>query len=206
MVNRAGLDQAAAFIARHKALRGGELARVVGGYVLATFFDGDFEEFRRKSRSKPVRFRSLVARRELGFSAGRLCLLVRIGQQLRELPRDLGDSLSLSHHRALLPLCDLDLKRELAGAARWNSWSSHRLEQEVRGHLASGRVGRRPVGAFMKSLGQLRRSVAELQRVASMPVELSPLNRGDVGTLRETVELCRLVLADLAATLDALED
>ena len=83
MPDESELDQAADSIAPHKALRGAELARVVGDYVLATFFDGDFEEFRRKSRSKPVKFRSLVARRDLGFSAGRLCLLVRISQQLR---------------------------------------------------------------------------------------------------------------------------
>jgi hypothetical protein len=206
VLDHADLDHAAVFIARHKALRGAELARVVGDYVLAAFFDGDFAEFCRKSRSKPVKFRSLVARRELGFSAGRLCLLVRISQQLRELPQELGDALSLSHHRALLPLREPGLKRRLADAARRHRWSSHRLEEEVRGHLASCRAGRKPVGVLVRSLGQLNQSIREVQRAAAIPGELSRLHTGDLNALRESAQLCRDALAELATTLGEPED
>lgn len=202
MLDRAELDQAADFIARHKTLRGAELARVVGEYILETFFDGDYEEFCRKSRSKPVRFRSLAARRDLGVSTGRLCLLVRISRQLRELPRQQADSLSLSHHRALLPLHDAGHKRRLADAAHRGRWSSHRLEQEVRRHLASCRVGRKPVDSFVKSVRQLRRSAVGVQRAASAPGTVARLDHAGIAELRETAELFRTVLADLTAVLE----
>src|SRR5690606_28305997 len=110
--------------------------------------------------------------------------------------------LSLSHHRALLPIRNASLKRELADAALIGGWSSHRLEEEGRAHLGGCRVGRKPIDGVVRSVRQLRRSLFEVQCAASSPGALSELPYGELADLREAIQVCRNALADLVTALE----
>jgi hypothetical protein len=205
VLDRNQVEAAVAFIRRNARLEGPELARVVGGYVLAEFFADDFEQFRRHSRSKPVSFRALAARLDLPFSAGRLCTLIRISHQLREMAPEVADGLTLSHHRALLPLDDTSLKSKLAACARSQKWTRSRLEAEVRPHLRASRAGRKPRSAVahaVEKVAELAERIEVLSRDAKEVRQLGSDLQAISASLRQSVRRLDSVLGRLATNVD----
>jgi len=151
---------------RQTALRHGiEHAVEVRDHILATYFDGDFAAFVDPSRSKPRSFTTLCERQDLPYKHGTLYALVRIGQQVDELPPGLGRELGPSHHRALLPLADAQAKAALAQEAIERELTVAELEARVRAAKPPSRAGRPPLPAVVKRGLALQRAVADWQDV-----------------------------------------
>ena len=195
------LQEAVEFLRRERGRKGADLARVVGEYVLRVFFKGDYREFSRKSRSKPVMFRALLAHPDLPFSRSTLCTLVRVSQQLEKIPSEVAGRLSLAHHRALLPLEDDLLRQRLAKAAIRNSWTRERLEQEVRGLLPDKRVGRKPHTTITKAERQLSAATDLALDACDLQHELDRLDSDHLHRLVATVEDSRSRLAEVSERL-----
>lgn len=156
MLDRNRVDNAVRFINSCSRLPGLEMALAVGDFVLDTFFAGDFDRFCRLARSKPVAFRALLAHEDLAVRPATIYCLVRIARQVDELPPDVARRMSISHHRALLPVGDRRLKRKLARMALRENWTRDRLEAVVREQLPGERVGRKPIPAPVKLARQIR--------------------------------------------------
>ena len=144
------VDEAVRFINERTILSGLELAKEVGEYILDTFFDGDYANFTDTSRSKSTSFRALLERDDLLPGGATVYRFVRISQQLKLLPSEVATRLTLTHHRALLALPDLETKEALARRALDEDWSSQVLETEVRKLLPKSRAGRKPTPALAK--------------------------------------------------------
>jgi hypothetical protein len=189
------------FINSRRNLRGLDAVREVGSYVLTHFFADDFKRFSRRAKSKPVSFRLLLARQDLAIKPATIRALVRVHKQLDELPSELAEGLSLSHHRALLPLPTSDLKVTLGQAAMAGCWTRDRLEQEVRKRLCSERSGRKPVHAVVRLAPKLRRLASALAEEA-----LSSMHAGAVDDAMRGRVIAELEVAEqlLAKTLDRL--
>jgi len=91
------LDQAVAHINQLYIAKGLETARVIGEYVLTTFFGGDTETFRAKG-SKHTSFRALAEREDLHVSHVWIWRAVSVVDQLQLLPEDVAGSLPFTHH------------------------------------------------------------------------------------------------------------
>ncbi len=102
----------------------------IGRCLLRNFFAGDREAYRSKNR-RHRSFRELAKRRDLPFSASTLRVSIAVTVQLEQIPDEIGWQLSVSHHRALLPITDPELKTELARKAIMNRISVRDLEAEV---------------------------------------------------------------------------
>jgi hypothetical protein len=173
------VDQAVQEINRLYVAKGLETARVVGEYVLKTFFDGRPENLRKRGR-RHVSFRKLVEHEDLRVSHVFLWNAVRFVEQLRQLPGNIGTELPFSHHKLLLPVRDEQAKVALAKKAVENDLSTRELEEEVRkvrrGKGTKGGAGRRPLPAFVKAFARLA-AIAKLaasEKIGSMTFEHFP--------------------------------
>lgn len=176
-VDEATVNAAVAELNRLYSAKGLETARVMGEYVLQTFFDGKPENFHEKGK-KHVSFRKLADREDLLPSYSSLWNACSVVEQLRLLPPDLVNQLPLSHHKLLLPVRDPEAKAELARKAVEAHLGKREFEEEVKRlrekeneeREATGKrqAGRPPLPAFVKGLTKLRSAVA---LATSAPVE-----------------------------------
>jgi len=155
----ATVDHAVAWLNGAVNRRGLDLARDVHGYLLETFFGGSYEAFSDVNGLKPQSFVALCAREDLTLSHATLYSLVRVGEQLKVLPHEVAEALTVRHHRALLPLADVTEKRELAERAAAEGWTASELEAAVRGQRPESRRGRRPLPTAVKEVRALRRTI-----------------------------------------------
>lgn len=163
------LDEAVRFIHQTTILSGLDLARDVGRYVPDTFFDGDYASFANPSSGKEISFRALLERQDLLLGAATVYSFVRISHQLEYLPADLAARLTLSQHRALLPLPDPETRETLARRAVAEGWTVRHLMTEVRKRLPRSRRGRKPLPAFAKAIAKVAKTAAP-----SLVEELTP--------------------------------
>ena len=161
-VDEMALDQAVADLNRIYTTQGMETIRIVGEYVLERFFGGDPAVFRDRSK-KHLTFRQLAGRDDLQMSYSFVWKSVAVVHQLRVLPQDVAQALSMSHHIALLPVKDAGEKVRLAQAAADEGLGREALLARVKeARLAGGpasKAGRPALPAFVKAfrrLGKLR--------------------------------------------------
>lgn len=121
------LEGAVRFLQRAVHTSGLQLATQVSAYVIDTFFGGDPAGLSSKNPHKTASFAALCAHPDLPMGQATLYGLVRIGQQVRHLPPDLAESLSLSHHRALLTVDNAAHKQHVARLAVQHGWSVAQL-------------------------------------------------------------------------------
>ncbi len=159
LVDEGKLDEAVNFINRKTILSGLDLAREVGQYILDNFFDGDYQKFADPSSAKEGSFRALLSREDLLLGNTTLYNFVRVSHQLELLPSDLVDRLTLTQHRALLPLPDPKLKEKLARRALDQGWTSSVLEAEVSKHLPVSRRGRKPSPLVVKTIHRVAKAL-----------------------------------------------
>lgn len=146
------------------ALRHGiEHAVEVRDHVLGTYFDGDFAAFSDSRRNKSRSFRSLCEREDLPYKFATLYSLVRVGQQVDELPAGVGRALSPTHHRALLPLLDAEAKVRLAREAVDRELTVAQLEERVRANKPKSNAGRPALPPLVKQGHAVRRALAAVQ-------------------------------------------
>ncbi len=144
--------------------KGLETARLIGEYVLANFFGGDFEELRRNG-TKFNSFRKLAKREDLHVSYTFLWNSVAVVEQLGVLPSDLAEALPLSHHKLLLPVNDPQEKVEFAQQAIKKDLSKRQLEAEIKRHRRAEdrpRRGRRPLHPAVKALSRTRKAIDDI--------------------------------------------
>ena len=90
--------------------------------------------------------------------------------QLELLPADVIERLTLTHHRALLPLPDPKSKEELARRALDEGWPSDVLAAEVSKLLPASRRGRRPSPPFVKTIRRVAKAL-DSSRVEDLDAE-----------------------------------
>ena len=113
-----------------KLQQGLHKAAAIGRCLLRNFFGGDRNAYHSKNR-RHRSFRELAKRRDLPFSASTLRVSIAVFMQLEQLPEDLGWKLTVRHHRALLPIIDINVKTDLARKAVMNRVTVRDLEAEV---------------------------------------------------------------------------
>ena len=111
--------------------KGMETAKTIGSYVINTFFEGDINNFRKKNK-KHVTFRALARRNDLAFAFNTIWYSVAVLEQFSHLPKNLADSLSLAHHKLLLPIEDIDTKIRLAQKAVNEKLSTRKFGEMIR--------------------------------------------------------------------------
>ena len=156
------VDTAVSDLNQIYTLKGLETARAVGEYVLARFFGGDITQFRHRG-VKHISFRTLADRDDLQFSYSFLWNSVAVVEQLRQMPKEIADALSLSHHKLLLPVRDPGLKLELAQRAVRDKLSKRDLEGEIARYrkrdIVGARRGRKPAHPLAKGLAKIRKAL-----------------------------------------------
>lgn len=156
------IERAVAYINDSVLGAGLELARQISEYVLNEFFDGDYARFVDPSRTKPASFRKLCRHANLAIGGHRLYTYVRIGQQLKRLPEDVAERLSVTHHRALLPLKSDKERLELAVRAADEEWTGTQLESEVRSRLPPSTKGRKPLPVAVKVIRRVSKELGSV--------------------------------------------
>lgn len=153
------VDTTVAWLNQTARRHGVDHAVEVRDHILATFFDGDYGAFADPSRSKPRSLRALAQRPDLPYSFATLHALVRVGQQIEELPPGVGRGLSVKHHRALLAIANPELKAALAVEAAEGNLSSASLADRVREVRPKSNAGRPPLPPVVKHAHALRRTI-----------------------------------------------
>ena len=197
------VDAAVRYINERTIQSGLDLAREVGDYVLETFFDGDFASFTNPSRSKSTSFRALLAREDLLLGHATIYGFVRVSHQLKTLPAEVVSRLTLTQHRALLPLPDPERKEAMARQALDEGWSAEELEAEVRKLLPRSRRGRKPLPPFVKGIRNVVKALDLAFENQVTPEAVTTLGPKETSALSAQVEES---LARLEALKQSLEE
>ncbi len=156
------LDEAVDHLNRIYVAKGLEAAREIGEYVLRAFFDGDLKAFHAKGR-KQMSFRRLAGRQDLLPSYSHIYNCVAVVEQLRQLPKDIGEALSVSHHKALFTVRNPGDKRALADRAVEQKMTVRALRKAVAESLhESGqrsKAGRPPLPSCVKGFRKVIRAI-----------------------------------------------
>jgi hypothetical protein len=171
------VDGAVLWLNRSVHASGVQLAVQVSDFVLSTFFGGNYDQFQSNDPTKPVTFAALCQREDLAISEHTLYRLVRIGREVGLLPQDVGEALSLSHHRLLLAVDDTSTRRSLAKQAAKQGWSVEELANAIKEKQPPDpkRPGRPPLPPMMKQLGAVTRAAKlDLKKFGAEFKKLSP--------------------------------
>lgn len=135
-----------------------ETARAMGEYLLATFFNGDLDGFRKKEK-KHASFRALADQETLTVAHSTLWYSIAVLDQLRHLPAEVAEALPVSHHRLLIPVKDVKIKVKLASEAVKSGLTRQAFGQrirEVREEDSDGaRQGRPLLPGWAKGIGSI---------------------------------------------------
>ncbi len=203
VVDEALVDEAVQHINRVYTGRALELAREVGGYVLATFFGGDPATFRERG-SDHASFKELSEREDLQFSKVWLWRAVSVYEQLAVLPEDVAEALPYTHHTVLLPVKDEEKKVELAEAAVEEGWTKDQLQEEVskvRDQEKVSKGGRKALLPFVKTLNKLERMLEDEAAFAGGLEQVDQLTEGEVERLQRTIDGLQERLASIEGAL-----
>lgn len=139
------VDQAIATvnaILLHKNL---EIAIELHRYVLAEFFGGSWQAWAENRPGASLAYDAFASNRRLRVGKDMLRELIRVGEQVRQMPAPVATELTVAHHRALLPLTDEAERDQLAAKAVQAGLSAVELGEEVRKlHPPAKRLNGRP--------------------------------------------------------------
>ena len=176
--------------------QGLKLAKSIGELLLDRFFGGDLGAFRNRGK-RHLSLRALARRNDLQISYVQLWNCLSVLAQLRELPPQIGQSLSMHHHKALLPLRDASTKRALAERAVHDKLSYRQLQEEVRLARANNRVRRPGRPRLPRWVKGLRRIVETLGEVNGVRVDKHDFDYFDTHQARDLVEDLEAQIASL---------
>jgi len=192
------LDQAVDEINEIYVRKGLEMYLDMGSYVLSTLFDGDPANFQDGGKEH-VSFRELAKRKDLIPSYSHLYNSVAVVAQLPLLPEDIREQLSISHHKALLPLKDEKAKERLAKKTVDKGLTADDLRAEVQKFLdkikGKSRAGRPPLPSFVKGINKLVKDIDA--------IEAAELGESDLERYSPTD--AKKLLVDLEAQVKALD-
>lgn len=188
------VDEAVEFINTEHRTRGLAFARCVGRFIVERFFDGDIENFRSFNTKDPNKmkhpsYRSLAEHENLEVSYATIWNCVAVYCQLQDMPPELGEKLSYTHHRELLPLRNQTTRMELTRKAVDEKLSSRKLKslvQEARRLETKGnRAGRPPLHPVIKALRRLE----EAAKFINSDHLISELSDADITGIVERLEV-----------------
>lgn len=129
----------------------------VGSILLEMFYGNQLTCYRGQGRT-PVSLRALAKEPGPGLSASYLWTSLAVLNQMELFPVELGEALSLAHHRLLLSLHDPSVRLAVATKAVEEGWS----KQVLRAHVAAllvlspkSRPGRKPRPAHARAVNAL---------------------------------------------------
>jgi len=170
-IDRSLLTQAVREINTMYTRKSVETSCVIGEYLLENFFEGDIGNFD-KWGDKHETFRELTRLAKEGdgvlyMSYSALWYSVRILEQVRALPADIGMALPVTHQKMLIPMKDLKKKEKLAKLAVSKSMTSRQFKAEVQKAREKDRAekntkvssGRPPHPVFVTGMKQLIKAV-----------------------------------------------
>ena len=164
-VDEDAVDAAVAQLNQIHDTRKLELALALGSCVIDTFFGGDLEAFRRRGKGHQT-FQALAQRGDLKPTYRFLLTSVAVLAQFEQMPSEVGRSLSLTHHKLLLPLEEPADKAALATTAVEKGLSTRELEREVRRiHPPASRPpsrGPKPLHPLLREMRQITRDVRSM--------------------------------------------
>lgn len=164
-IDRSLVETAVQEVNRLYVQKGLETARVVGEYLLTTFFGGDADAFEAREGAH-ASFRALADHEDLRVSHSFLWYAVRLLPQLRALPEPVAQALPLSHHRLLLHVKDEKAKHKLAVRAAEKGLGKRELEEEIRKLRSKERDGaargRKPLPSFVRAFNRLQKVTQDL--------------------------------------------
>lgn len=172
--------------------KGLETAIEIGRLLLDEFFPLGLRSFE-EHHKRHLSYRALAKRPGLGPSATWLNAAIRIVGQMTELPPEIAWSLSLTHHRALLPIHDLETKTNLAKRAVEDKLSTRVLSEEsqkiVDAQPKRGVGGRPRLPKQVKRLNRGRDAVRALAGEAfDRRVVLNHFSRRELTSMAELLE------------------
>lgn len=185
------LDDAVGYINRVVTTKGLETARLLGDYLLKTFFDNDAANVRSRS-GKETTFRKLAERDDLQCSFSFLWSAVAVVEQLRLLPEGIADTLPMSHHKLLLPIKSTERKVQLAKEAIEKKLGKREFEDRVRkvqSKQSKGeKRGRKPAPEVVKTLRRLLKALDGLDAWPGHSEIITATKTGDSLRLRQAIE------------------
>jgi hypothetical protein len=182
------LDEAVAELNAIATAKGLEASRALAECVLRTFFGGKLDAFR-PNEKKHLSWRALAKRKGLRVGHSNLSSSVRVLDQLRLLPDNIGAALPVSHHRRLLVVKDADAKLRLAEKAVGEKLSVKDLEAEVKHQRAKEpeeRRGRKRLPDWVKAVHALES--IKLDAGEDVVAEVVKLPEGEVQGLLATID------------------
>ena len=185
------VESAVARVNRIYVVKGLETYLEIGRCVLDTFFGGDPANFRDRARDH-VSFREMANRSELIPSHSHIYNAVAVVAQFPSLPADVREHLSASHHKALLPVKDVEAKGRLARRAVEETLSVAVLRAEVQSlpteKKVKSRTGRPPLPGFVKGINKLVKAADALDAIALGETDLDRYSPADARRLLEELE------------------
>ena len=155
------------------AFGGIRAALAIGTYLIDTCFGGDPSRIHDRKRH-PYSFRHLAECDDLLPSSSYLYIAVAVTEQLPHIPQEVRPELSLAHHRKLLLVRDLGLKRDLALRAFKATWSLRELTAVVDRHEGEQprRAGRRKLPSFVIAANRLEEAAVLLANSSNWDSEI----------------------------------
>lgn len=148
---------------QHGAL---QTALAIGDYVIRRFFEGSIELFHAREAGH-CSYRALAQDEDLDVSAAELWTAVNLVQQRELLGAKLTEALSLSHHRVLIGVRDVERKRALAELAVTDGLGRDALER-VAHEGRHGRTGGRPrLPQWFKDARRTAKALRRMQPVGA---------------------------------------
>ncbi len=128
---QAQVEQAVRTLNRTTLHAGLRTAVEVHRYVLDEFCDGRWDLYTNPRHSKRPAFEALCLHPDLAMSADALRVLVRVGEQLLHMDAQTAWSLSVDHHRVLLPLADPARRQQMAEVAIAEELTARQLSEAI---------------------------------------------------------------------------
>ena len=170
-VDEALVAEAVTEVNRLYVERGLRAVRRLGTYLLETFFDGDPARFDAE-QAHHLTWTALSRQPGLTAAPSTLWFAVRTVQQLDAFPAALGQALSASHHRRLVPVKDPEVKLSLAMAAVEQRWGVRRLADEIA--ALTPEAEKDPVAIAMAGMTQMERSTLEIAAASDATLKALP--------------------------------
>ena len=180
-------------------------ASQVGELVVNAFFGGDAANARLRGK-RHVSFKALAEHESLKMSATTLWYCVKMFEQLPLLGEAVASQLTMAHHKLLLHVADIDLRRRLASEAAAAGQTVPQLTTAIgntRTAPADGdaaRAGRPALPAAVKNMNLVKKSITPLNAIT--PATLGAL---DAAKRQETLDEARAFAAQVATWWQAIE-
>lgn len=180
-----------------------EIAIELHRYVLAEFFAGDWAAWAENRPGVSPAYDAFVGNSALRVGKEMLRELIRVGEQVRQLPGAVGTELTVAQHRALLPVPDPSERAQLAERALRDGLAADKLAELVRElHPPKQRGKGRPAQLRgFKRLAEVHKAGKGLdaQVVAAEVAKYTPHQREQVmARARAMKELAEALLAVVA--------